>query len=165
MNKRVNFSVAKLLKENGFDKECKYFYDKYGNVKDLTPYEDYKDLYSYDGIIEHYFSGEYDWNSLDVNEGMVVLKNSYENYDEYINCTCSAPTIADAVMWIYDKYKIWISVDMVFTNYEAEFWYCLRQSRDDDFDIDSKEYITIEEAYSAGITKVLKKKLYNYTFK
>ena len=73
MNTIVNFELAKHLKENRFDKHCKYFYDEHGNVNDLTPHEDYKDLYSYDGIVEHYFSGEYNWNSLDVNEGMEIV--------------------------------------------------------------------------------------------
>ena len=156
MNTTVSFGLAKHLKEKGFDKECKHFYDKYGNVNSLIPYGKYVHLYSNSGAIEHYFTGEHDWNSLDVDEGMIGLVTGFGESDDYINCDCSAPIIIDVVMWIYKKFKIWISVDMVFTEYKTGFWYCIRQSKADDAAIDSEEYNTIEDAYSAAIIKVLK---------
>ena len=83
MNKSVNFEIAKLLKEKGFDipiqhtiADKNYVYDVYTQdfVKNITT-----------NIISN-------WND--------------EKYQEIL----SAPTIVEVVMWLYEKYGIWIYV-------------------------------------------------------
>ena len=71
------------------------------------------------------------------------------------NVKISAPTIAEIVMWIYEKHKIWISVDMVFEESQTGFWYCIRESKEDDIPVESKEYASPTEAYTEAITYVL----------
>lgn len=63
----------------------------------------------------------------------------------------SAPTIIETVMWLYETRGIWISVDMVFGEDQTGFWYCIRESKVDDFAIQSDEFKTITEAYEAAI--------------
>ena len=67
----------------------------------------------------------------------------------------SAPTIAGVLMWLYEKHRVWISVDMVFEETQMGFWYCIRESKMDDFAIQSEEYETSAEAYDAAITYTL----------
>jgi hypothetical protein len=70
----VKFEIAKLLKEKGFDGECRLCVE--------------------DG----------DERPLPFNCGNTIHRNSLHPY-------YSAPTIAEVVMWLYDKHGIWISVD------------------------------------------------------
>ena len=67
-----------------------------------------------------------------------------------------APTIAEVVIWLYEKYGIWISVDMVFAEDKTGFWYCIRESKINDSDIQSDEYDSIEKAYEEAIEYTLK---------
>ena len=64
---------------------------------------------------------------------------------------CTAPTIAEVLMWLYEKHGIWISVDMVFEEHQTGFWYCIRESKDTDHAITSDEYSSPNEAYEAAI--------------
>ena len=65
-------------------------------------------------------------------------------------------TIADVVDWLYNKHGIWISVDMIFEEHQTGFWYCIRQSKVDDSDIQSEdEYPTTKETYEAAIIYTL----------
>jgi hypothetical protein len=72
MNTPVEFSIAKLLKEKGFNKSVRLCYDGHGS------------------------------SPLPFNGGNDLYKNDLE-YE-------SAPTIAEVVMWLYEKYGIWIYV-------------------------------------------------------
>ena len=108
LNKPVEFSTAKLLKEKGFDNECEYFYSKYGAFTYLKPHREYEHLHSYSERLVMYYDGKYDWNSLDVDEGMIALKTAFSESDGYVNCECSAPTITEVIMWLYEKHGIWI---------------------------------------------------------
>lgn len=110
MNTPVNFEIAKLLKEKGFDVECENFYSKYGSFNYLKPHREYEHLHSYSDQLVSYFDGKYNWNSLDVDGGMIALKTAFSEYDEYVNCECSAPTISEVIMWFYEKCGVWISV-------------------------------------------------------
>ena len=83
-----------------------------------------------------------------------------------------APTIADAVMWIWNKYKIWIiawsdtNLDLPDWRDKAKWYYvlncdllrCLLRNYDSSIDNSLNTYNTIEEAYEAGIEYVLKTK-------
>jgi len=66
MNKPINYPLAKLLKEKGFNELCNSYIDDNG--------------------ISHPSYG----------------KNSFSEIRTYI------PTIAEVVMWLYEKYGIWI---------------------------------------------------------
>lgn len=68
MNTPVNFEIAKLLKEKGFDK--------------IT-----ESLWHFNG-----------------SECIKMINKNSENFG------FSAPTIAEVIMWLYEKYGIWISV-------------------------------------------------------
>lgn len=58
-------------------------------------------------------------------------------------------------MWLHETHGIWTSVDMVFGDDQPGFWYCIRESKEDDVAIQSDEFKTITEAYEAGITYAL----------
>lgn len=88
MNKHVSFEIAKLLKEKGFDIPTTQFYTS-GKKAYLTEAEDY--------MTERYAISN--WN-----DGM----GSYPTKAEEV--ACSAPTIAEVVMWLYEKHCIWIEV-------------------------------------------------------
>ena len=84
-------------------------------------------------------------------ENINGLKHSDGN-----NPFCSAPTIAEVVMWIYEKYGVWISVDMIFVENQTYFYYIITESKDDVIDIQSEKYNTATEAYSSAIEYTLK---------
>jgi len=77
MNKLINFELAKMLKESGFDLMVNYYFADNGREERHQP------LYpqNYNGALE------------------VGLKHS-------------RPTIAEVVMWLWEKHKIWIMVDL-----------------------------------------------------
>ena len=83
LNKPVGFPTAKLLKEKEFDKYCTSGYTESG------------DVYLHQGGQEPVKNGH------GYHEG-----RNYNGGEFY----CSAPTIADVVMWIYEKHGIWIEV-------------------------------------------------------
>lgn len=80
MNTPVNFELAKLLKEKGFDKPTK----------------------------QRYFIAE----NIDSNRFPFLQKecafHNWNDYDDSSTTYYSAPTIAEAVMWLYEKHGIWI---------------------------------------------------------
>jgi hypothetical protein len=89
MNTPVSFELAKLLKEKGFDRPTVQFYER-GKKPYLTEAQDYmSDRYAVSN-----------WN-----DGM----GSYPTKAEDVYC--SAPTIAEVVMWLYEKHGIWIWVE------------------------------------------------------
>lgn len=74
MNTTVSFELAKLLKEKGFDEECRLF-------------------------VEDGDEGPLPFNCLNT-----IHRNSLHPY-------YSAPTIAEVVMWLYEKHGVWIWVE------------------------------------------------------
>ena len=80
MNTPVSYSIAKLLKEKGFDKPTHSFY-----VIDESEY----------GEIEEFITNPNDnYPTLDDNSLFDTL--------------ASAPTIAEVVMWLFESHNIWI---------------------------------------------------------
>ena len=81
MNKEVNFDIAKLLK----DKE---FIDKnmYGEVRLSQP-----KFYDNNGVIHN-------------------IKDAFEKTELNLRECYNAPTIAEVVMWLYEKHSIWIYI-------------------------------------------------------
>lgn len=129
MNKPVNFEIAKLLAEKGFDERCRFVHDTWNNIHDWVE----------DGEGEH--------------------RNSHKNASIYY----SAPTIADVVIWLYEKHGIWASVytmDKWLPNgndREQLFDYSLKQMKLGLIDIPKKpeEFNSPTEAYEAAIKYVL----------
>ncbi len=143
MNTPVNFELAKLLKEKGYEEECKHYYEHA-----LT-----ESYHEHDG-----HSGPFGWEKDEINyQSGFHINNS--NYDSSNTAwfLCSAPTIAEVVMWLYEKHDIWIWVrpykdhgDDVNDPIQAQMniW-------KDGFTI-SKEYNSPAEAYEAAIDSCLK---------
>jgi len=86
MNTPVNFEIAKLLKEKGFDIPAFYYYE---NEKLVEPY------------LENGSSTDFDFR--------VDLSDLQEHFNKWSK-RISAPTIAEVVMWLYEKHGIWIYI-------------------------------------------------------
>lgn len=152
MTTPISFSTAKLLKEKGFNEECEFFYSRHGSLDYLKPHREYEHLHSYSNLLVSYFDGKYDWNSLDVDEGMIALKTAFSESDGYVNCECSAPTIAEVVMWLYEKREVWVSVIKSFT--KQDFW-CAITTNDKTYGINGCSFNSPTEAYKTAIDYTL----------
>ena len=98
MNTLVSFELARLLKEKGFDLPAQKYYEYALKSK----------KHKEDG-----YSGPFGWEKgeLNLQKGYFVNNNKISDFTSKMWYMCSAPTIADVVMWFYEKYKIWISVE------------------------------------------------------
>ncbi len=148
MNTPVNFELAKLLKEKGFDKRTTANWwilakDHSENYKKCLPYDESKIFFAanetkYSDIVD--IDGE-------------KYHNAYH--------VLSAPTISDVVMWLYEKHGIWISVgiDTVFN--KGKFCILLYKNRGlslEHFPIENDKfspYNSPKEAYEAAIEYTL----------
>jgi hypothetical protein len=139
MNKEVNFEIAKLLKEKGFNLPTRSYRQKSAVIgsEKILPLVSVEE--------------PYDWNN-------------YSSEVPYY----SMPIIAEVVMWLYEKHGIWISVggdDNKTFKYELHIWSyyepekTLRQGHvklgDTLFDVYSQPYKTSTEAYEAAIKYTL----------
>lgn len=129
----INFELAKLLKEKGFDKECKNFWVE---------------------TLEH---------ELDIpRSGVEVFPKieprilNHKPIEDYHLTHCVAPTIAEVIMWLYEKHGIWITVWTEYNNGNM-FSYAVSHKRNivrhhsTNFD----EFNSPTEAYEAGIEYTL----------
>lgn len=121
MNKPIKYSLAKLLKEKRFDIAVEYYFD-----------------------ISNVFTS----NKQSLSE---VYKQNWNNKYSDRKCTkkefVSAPTIADVVMWLLEKHRIWIEVS--FHKEEATFQWKINDSPG------RFKEITPERAYETAIEHVL----------
>ena len=115
LNKPVDFSTAKLLKEKGFDRPCYHYY--YNNKLDS--------------------SSKDNWNTL----------TGY-----------SAPTIAEVVMWLYEKHGIWITSEPFIKsdNVVVYIYKIFKNGYVDTISRASTGFNSIDQSYEAGIEYVLK---------
>jgi hypothetical protein len=128
MNKEVSFELAKLLKEKEYHENCWQCYRIIKATEDRLSW----------------------WKIGELNKPMYCTFS--DKNDAYYGI-CSAPTIADVVMWIYEKYGIWIAVF---------------RCKDFMFDIIIKDTVVHSElnfnspteAYEAGIKYCLEKIIY-----
>ena len=153
MNTPVSFEIAKLLKEEGFDKPTQNAYINsilFANFveSDLerTYYFDADDFYE-------------NWNQ----PGWVFTKNGLGCFGcildnlKYFHAY-SAPTIAEAVLWLYEKRGVWISVSI--SRYGR--FYCNILRKEDTRSLDNpigwemraqlNEFNSPKEAYEGAIT-------------
>lgn len=137
MNTSVSFELAKLLKEKGFDEWCNHYYEH-----SLT--ESYNEQ---DG-----YSGPFGWKKCETNyqSGFHINNSKYDNSNEAW-FLCSAPTIAEVVMWLYEKYGIWVYVD---NNHIHKWWYCAHLIGSSD-KYDASQYNSPTQAYEAAISYTL----------
>lgn len=97
MNKEVNFELAKLLKEKGYDIPTKKYYEY--ALKSRKNKEDG-------------YSGSFGWKKGELNlQSDYFQNNSKSDFTSEMWYMCSAPTITEVVMWLYEKHGIWIIVD------------------------------------------------------
>lgn len=149
MNTPVSFEIAKLLKEKGFDKECWNYYTlAYGKKPYITQGIEYQS----DAKIK------FDWNCN--NEDSKRIQAPYPN--TYHTSQCSAPTIAEAVMWLYEKYGIWIYADSHefgkwCYNYKYNRPHVLNLKVTENGQFGLNDYNSPTEAYEAAIEYVLTK--------
>lgn len=150
MNTSVSFELAKLLKEKGFSWECSHFYckskyDKKFYLTTGTEYESDRDCI-------------WDWNLNGGKSGTLLKTIPYPNDKDAIYY--SAPTIAEVVMWLYEKHGIWIYVD---TSSVRKWVYFINLVDNDYFlNSDSTEcgelyFNSPTEAYEAAIEHCLTK--------
>lgn|SRR5574343_440389 len=147
MNTPVNFEIAKLLKEKGFDRKTSSCYYKDGD-EEINSYLIYYGNYKEQLIDE--------LNNSD--------KNIYiEGFDYNIDPSrYSAPTIADVVMWCFNKYKYSIEYSMNIPE-SGEYDGCyvfnglIKGSEDYKLKIfyTSKDYPTVEKALEDTINHFL----------
>ena len=111
MNTLVSFQVAKLLKEKKFDKPTNLLYQLNGTLHTVIPNSDYPHLKVHNNKeIDSYTNGFLNWNGLDLDEdeSLDLYSGFNEKYDDAFSVCCTAPTIADVIMWLYEKHGIWI---------------------------------------------------------
>ena len=128
LNKPVDFTTAKLLKEKGFDENCRF---------------------GYNGSFEPHHIGLIEFGYLQRNSELLKL-------------TYSAPTIAEVVMWCFNKYKYSIEYSMNIPE-SGEYDGCyvfnglIKGSEDYKLKIfyTSKDYPTVEKALEDTINHFL----------
>jgi hypothetical protein len=116
MNTPVNFEIAKLLKEKGFDLKVRSMYCEGKLLKDTNSKGNYND---------------------------VMWVRTWRNSP--IDDTISAPTIAEVVMWLYEKHGVWVSL----THQHNKFFWSFGSYQ-------TQEYNSPTEAYEAAIEYTLK---------
>ena len=149
MTTPVNFETAKLLKEKGFEKECLFYYDKQGKLPERW---------------------ESSGSSTDTDVA-IYLEEFEANFNsrrlvgvhQIGDVSCSAPTIAQAVMWLYEEHSLWILPIPTVCGYFA--WKIIDMQDNPErpierppySDVDGVDYKTPREAYEAAIEYVLTK--------
>lgn len=130
MNNLVNFETAKILKAKGFNLKVINFY----NYERLSCLSD-KDRQLNDGLVNY---NPINWNS------------TKEHYT-------SAPSIAEVVMWLFEKHNVWIQVHR-WTNQpvDDEIWINCFAAYVNGDNMDAAIFKTPAAAYEAAIEYTLK---------
>jgi len=137
MNTPVKFEIAKLLKEKRFDIPTKKYYEYALKSK--------KDK-------ENGYSGSFGWKKGELNlQSDYFQNNSKSDFTSEMWYMCSSPTIAEVVMWLYDKHGIWVYADY----YNENRWFGVFRTKEglkkELFDV----FNTQTEAYEAAIEYTL----------
>ena len=138
MNTPVKFEIAKLLKEKEFNENCSDYYTQTGNLNS----DGWGDI-----IYEQGFgSGEPDR----------MLRFNYSDFNKNQKETCFlCPTIAEVVMWLYEKHGVWtvVNVNIMGSWYFEHF--DLKEKRNAQFKPTDTHYDSPTEAYEAAIKYTL----------
>jgi hypothetical protein len=142
MNTPVNFEIAKLLKEKGFDEKCNNHYSQ-ALFEGTNP--DWEGVFPKYSVFKH---SEYHYNSIPGNNDLWF--------------ECSAPTIVEVVMWLYEKHGIWVYVecDCVGKDWFPKFNSASKQVWEDDDKVYKLKsplgwFNSPTEAYEAAINHTL----------
>lgn len=147
MTTPVSFEIAKLLKEKGFDEQCDYYYEHA-----ITEAYNEQDGYS----------GPFGWEKGETNyqSGFHINNSKYDSSNEAW-LLCSAPTIAEVVMWLYEKHGIWVRVE---PDWDGDFWVQIKSREIPDARIGKWQVVTAfapykspTEAYEKAIEYCLNK--------
>jgi len=139
MNEPVNFEIAKLLFDKGFEQKERPSYL-------LVPFEE--------------------CTTMDIFDHPTANLGYGDMIGYYLpNKTVNAPTIAEVVMWLYENHGIWVSVsyELNIENHKKEwFWIAIKDGKEIDYAYINfnSPYINFNsptEAYKAGITHTLEK--------
>ena len=144
MNTPVKFELAKLLKDKGFDMLTKKYYEHALTSQIDEETNDYV--------------GTFGWKKGETNIQSYNFINNHPNVDLSNEnwYMCSAPTIAEVVMWLYEKHEIWIisSYELAEDNITKEwFWIAIKDGEEVAFNYGG--YTSPTEAYEAAITYCL----------
>lgn len=153
MNKPISFSLAKLLKECRYNTPTLNFFFEDGESKENVLKETVDMDYGSEFTVEFSELIE-NWN-----DKWLTKKNG----DRCFGCkksngyfeTFSAPTIAEVVMWIYEKHGIWISLP--YLDSEFLFGYVIKRIETDTIEAINKNYNSPTEAYESAIEHTLTK--------
>lgn len=138
MNIPIKYPIAKLLKEKGFDEQCYYYYEHA-----ITEAYNEQDGYS----------GPFGWEKGETNyqSGFHINNSKYDSSNEAW-LLCSAPTIAEVCMWLYEKHGIWIYPFR--HDFNNQFYWHIDTAREDEFTSDNV-FNSPTEAYTAAIEYTL----------
>lgn len=132
MNTPVSFKLAKLLKEERFNEPIKQRYFIAENIdSDRSPFLQKE-------------CALYNWN----------------NYDDFSTSYYSAPTIAEVIMWLYEKHGVWVRVTPIpysdnLTHWRWEHMSTNYSTRNFKWKKE-QDYMSPTEAYEAAIEYTLK---------
>jgi hypothetical protein len=141
MNTPVSFPIAKLLKEKGFDEECDYLVYE-GNKYQYLKGEKYRNTFLSIKGEDIVIPNEKDWEK--------QIKENPEKFDrKKWGIKITAPTIADVVMWLYEKHGIWVSVDWMkrIKPYNSGFYCHLRGTNKS---LNRDNFIVINDTLNPG---------------
>ena len=150
MTTPVNFELAKLLKEKSFNIPTRNYYEHALTSKKDKETNDYK--------------GAFGWKKGETNlhSGYFINRGKDSDFSNKNWFMCSAPTISEVVMWLYEKHGIWVNVNV--TRY-GKFWcnIIVKESCKDlknpftwEFTNQLNDFNSPTEAYQSAIEYVLK---------
>lgn len=149
MNTPVKFKIAKLLKEKGFT----MFQDNFKSaLVDTRNYETQRYSF-YKEYHDENYTRKIELNlQVGTNSSNIFgLQESYDNPSSGSFNFYFAPTIAEVVMWLYEKYGIWICVN-TYKDHASD----VNDKPTFISNIERKEYDSPTEAYEAAIEYTLK---------
>jgi hypothetical protein len=148
MNTPISFPIAKLLKEKGFDLPAQKYYEH--ALKSVKNKEDG-------------YSGPFGWKKGELNLQTDYFVNNSKTADltSEMWYMCSAPTIADVVMWFKDVKKIQLFLDFnYYDGFHYGIKYVISNGKFGEIWRDNNEYPdgydSWEEAYEAAFEYILK---------
>ena len=146
LNKTVDFSTAKLLKEKGFGLnnedyiQLPRFYEKCGNYIEYNVHV----IKKYNSPPNHLGADTIE----DFEANLTMVDNSLDSI--YL-----APTISEVVMWLYEKHGIWLVINITITNKWYFELFNLKGKRNAEIETIGKYFNSPMEAYKAAITYTL----------
>jgi len=166
----INFETAQLAKEKGFKEKTFYYYYYYEDNEDnreLCP-----EKIGTSELIANSVSGMSSKTAADAGFGgchtgdylhyRVVLKELLIDVNKYPakNVMFQAPTIAEVVMWLYEKYGIWVRITPIpysdnLTHWRWEHMSTNYATRNAGWK-KQEDYMSPTEAYQAAILYALK---------